>query len=275
METIERDGLFIRAERIQLGENVRFGTKIHVDLRGNFRLGDYSRLGDDVRIEGRNVIIGRHFYQSSGLVVGLNRRNFPDANLTVGDRCTFHNNHIDLMREVTIGNDVGLSPDVTIYTHGYWLSVLEGFPAKHLPVVIKDGVIVGYRTTIVAGVTIGERAIIGAQSVVVGDVEPLCVYAGNPAMKVRTITKPTEIERRKILTTLVEEYRRFMEYRGIQASVSCQYPFVVVDGCSFNVEKQTHFGNETEITDDFRDFVFRYGLRFYSSRPFKSLWRKA
>lgn len=275
METIEREGIFIRAERIQLGENVRFGTGIYVDVRGSFELGDHSRLGDDVRIEGRNVIIGKYFYHSSGLVAGLNRGNFPDANLTVGDRCTFHNNHIDLVREVIIGNDVGLSPDVTIYTHGYWLSVLDGFPAKHLPVVIKDGVIVGYRTTIVPGVTIGSKAVIGAQSVVVGDVESQCVYTGNPARKVRIVTKPMEIERRKMMAIIMEEYKRLMEYRGLTASISYHHPFVMIDGCSFNVDEQTHFGNETEITDDFRDFVFRYGLRFYSPRPFKSLWRRA
>ena len=39
----------------------------------------------------------------------------------------------------------------------------------------------------------------------------------------------------------------------------------------FNVLTLAQDGIENEMTDDFRDFVFRYGLRFYSKRPFKSL----
>ena len=43
--------------------------------------------------------------------------------------------------------------------------------------------------TILKGVTVGEGAVIAAQSVVVRDVEPYTVVAGNPARAVREIKK--------------------------------------------------------------------------------------
>ena len=57
----------------------------------------------------------------------------------------------------------------------------------------------GYGATILSGVTIGDGAVIGAGTVVVKDVPPYAIVAGNPARLVRyrfdevTITKLLEI----------------------------------------------------------------------------------
>ena len=46
---------------------------------------------------------------------------------------------------------------------------------------------IGFESVILAGVTIGEGAIVGAKSVVRKDVEPWTVVAGNPAVVIKRL----------------------------------------------------------------------------------------
>ena len=55
---------------------------------------------------------------------------------------------------------------------------------------VKNGASIGSGSTILAGVVIGENAIIGAGSVVTRDVPPNTIVAGNPARFLRSI-EPT------------------------------------------------------------------------------------
>jgi acetyltransferase-like isoleucine patch superfamily enzyme len=55
------------------------------------------------------------------------------------------------------------------------------------PVTLEANVWVGFDSCILPGVTIGEGSIVGARSVVVGDVPPLCIAAGNPAKLIRSV----------------------------------------------------------------------------------------
>lgn len=54
---------------------------------------------------------------------------------------------------------------------------------------IKKRASIGSNATILAGITIGEGAMIGAGSVVTKDVEPYTIVAGNPARALRRIDK--------------------------------------------------------------------------------------
>jgi acetyltransferase-like isoleucine patch superfamily enzyme len=76
--------------------------------------------------------------------------------------------------------------------HRQFRHIIErGFPdADDLgerPVIIGDDALIGCQCVILRGVTIGEGAIIGAGSVVTGDVPAMTVYAGNPARFVRAV----------------------------------------------------------------------------------------
>ena len=57
------------------------------------------------------------------------------------------------------------------------------------PTLVKRGASIGSGSTILCGVTIGERAIIGAGSVVTKDVPADAIVAGNPARFIRFISK--------------------------------------------------------------------------------------
>ncbi len=270
----EGKDISIRAENIHIGENVTFGASVDIQLKGDFIMGDRSHLGNDVQIRGHHVRIGCDLFHSQGLRVGGGGRQHPNASLEIGDRCTIHNNFINVCERVTLGNDVGLSPEVSILTHGYWLSVLEGFPARFAPVTIGDGAIIGYRSLIMMGVTIGERAVIGAQSVVTKNIEPNSVYAGSPAKLIKRITPPSDLEKHALVTHILEQYQSIAEYHSIAPVIAADYPIIRVNNCQFNVETLAFEGQEDEETDDFRDYVRKWGLRFYSNRPFSSVWNQ-
>lgn len=57
--------------------------------------------------------------------------------------------------------------------------------AKNAPVIIGDDCFIGARTIICKGVTIGERTIIAAGSVIVKDIPSDCVAGGNPCIVIK------------------------------------------------------------------------------------------
>jgi len=268
----EKKNVTITAARIELADKVSFGRDIDIRVKGVFALGHRSHLGNDVQIRGHDVRLGADLFHSSGLRVGGGGRQHPRADLTLGDRCTIHDNFINVCEPVEIGDDVGLSPGVSILTHGYWLSVLEGFPATFKGVRVGNGVIVGYRTVIMMGVSIGDRAVIGAQSVITKSLEGDAIYAGNPAKLIRAIAAPDEAKRRALVDHIVAEYREIAAYHGIAPTIAVDYPKIRVNGCTFDVLTLTFEGVEDDETDDFRDYVRKWGLRYFSDRPHRSVF---
>ena len=69
-------------------------------------------------------------------------------------------------------------------SHDY---TLPDFPLWHAPIVVKSGAWVAARAFVHPGVTIGERAVVGACAVVISDVPPHMVVAGNPSKIVKKI----------------------------------------------------------------------------------------
>ena len=92
----ESKNIEIVAKEIRVGKDVSFGSNVKIKLNGVFSIGDFSRLGNDTEILGHNVTIGSHLFHSSGLRVGGGGRENHTANLTIGDRCTIHNNFINV-----------------------------------------------------------------------------------------------------------------------------------------------------------------------------------
>jgi acetyltransferase-like isoleucine patch superfamily enzyme len=66
-------------------------------------------------------------------------------------------------------------------------SLQTGADWKVIPTCVKRGASIGSNATILCGVTIGERAIVGAGAVVTRDVPPDTIVAGVPAHPVRKI----------------------------------------------------------------------------------------
>ena len=58
------------------------------------------------------------------------------------------------------------------------------------PVVLEDHCFIGVNSVLMPGVTIGAGAVVASGSVVLGNVPPFTVVAGNPAKPVKTLKPP-------------------------------------------------------------------------------------
>ena len=90
---------------------------------------------------------------------------------------------------VRIGDNVWIAPNVGIYAAGHPLDVEDRIGGEEyaFPVTIGDNVWIGGGVTIIGGVTIGKNAVVAAGSVVIRDVPPDTLVAGNPARVVRKL----------------------------------------------------------------------------------------
>lgn len=106
--------------------------------------------------------------------------------------CYSELNHTTLTSacKITIGRNVLFGANVTVMdTDGHAVDRrLPDVPENrvHRPVVIEDHAWLGWGATVIKGVTVGHHAVVAAQAVVVRDVPPHTVVAGNPARVVKT-----------------------------------------------------------------------------------------
>ncbi|HMQ62264.1 MAG TPA: CatB-related O-acetyltransferase [Flavilitoribacter sp.] len=77
-----------------------------------------------------------------------------------------------------------------------WENAMEGkiYPFKG-DIVIGNDVWIGYKAVIMAGVKIGDGAIIGSHSLITRDVEPYSIVGGNPARLIRKRFADRDIDR--------------------------------------------------------------------------------
>ncbi|QDO93692.1 acyltransferase [Formosa sediminum] len=151
-----------------------------------FKLGAHARLyvnsdwsfGNAVKIETHCAIFARESGFAGKLSIGDHSH--------IGDFTI-----IDLVNDVIIASDVAIGPNCTLYTHDHeykdknvaaWKG---GIVSK--PIQIEKGAWVGSNVTILPGVTIGERAVVAAGSVVTKHVEAETIVGGIPAKLIKKI----------------------------------------------------------------------------------------
>jgi len=150
------------ADDVVLGENVKLAR--FINLYG-CTIGDNTKIGTFVEVQknatiGKNCKIQSHTFICEGVTI--------EDNAFVGHGVTFIN---DKYPSATGGNG-------ELQTDDDW---------EVIPTLVKEGATVGSGATILCNVTIGEKAIVGAGSVVTKDVPPYTIVAGNPAKVIRKI----------------------------------------------------------------------------------------
>ena len=110
----------------------------------------------------------------------------------MGRRCKI-SSHTFICEGVTIEDDVFVGHNVAFINDTYPRATAEGGALqteadwKVEYTTVKKGASIGSGSTILANLTIGENAIIGAGSVVTKDVPANAIAAGNPARVLRKI----------------------------------------------------------------------------------------
>lgn len=112
---------------------------------------------------------------------------YVDLNVVIGDNCKIQN-FATIYQGVTISNDVFIGPHVC-FTNDIRPRAFMWGDNRLVKTVVKNGASIGANATIIAGVTIGEYAMVGAGSVVTKDVPDYGLVVGNPAKVVGKVDK--------------------------------------------------------------------------------------
>jgi acetyltransferase-like isoleucine patch superfamily enzyme len=101
-------------------------------------------------------------------------------NLSFGDNVVVHRYVLlDDRGGIEIGNNVSISDYVNVYSHSH---DIDDIHKVYTPVTkIADGVRLTYHSTVLAGMTVGENAMVGTGAVVTRDVAPNHIVVGIPA----------------------------------------------------------------------------------------------
>jgi UDP-2-acetamido-3-amino-2,3-dideoxy-glucuronate N-acetyltransferase len=137
-------------EGAQLGEGTRIWHFAHV--RNGAKIGKNGNIGKVVYI---------------------------DTNVVIGDNCKIQN-FASLYHGLIIGNNVFIGPHVC-FTNDLFPRASIWNEERLIKTVVKDGASIGANSTIIAGITIGESAMVGAGAVVTKDVPNRALVFGNPA----------------------------------------------------------------------------------------------
>jgi acetyltransferase-like isoleucine patch superfamily enzyme len=147
---------------VKVGENVKifkFVNAYGCEIDNGSKVGSFVEIQKGAQI-GKNCKISSHSFICEGV-------NIKD-NVFIGHNVSFIN---DMYPRAT--NDDG-----SIQNDDDW-QVVETY--------VEQGASIGTSATILAGITIGEKAIIGAGAVVTKDIPPKAIAAGNPAKVIRYI----------------------------------------------------------------------------------------
>jgi UDP-2-acetamido-3-amino-2,3-dideoxy-glucuronate N-acetyltransferase len=151
------------APDVKLGEGVKLSR--FINLYG-CEVGDNTKIGAFVEVQknasiGRNCKISSHTFVCEGVTI--------EDNVFVGHGVMFINDSYP--RATTPNGELQTEQDWTVE-----------------PTLVRKGASIGSGATVLANVTIGENALVGAGSVVTRDVPAFAVVAGNPARVLRFVT---------------------------------------------------------------------------------------
>src|ERR1700752_3790725 len=148
------------ASDVKLGKGVRiygFTNLYGCEIGDDVKIGTFVEIQKGARI-GKNCKISSHTFICEGVEL--------EDEVFVGHNVTFIN---DLYPRATNGNG----------------SLQQNADWECIPTRVKRGASIGFGATLLCGVTVGERALVGAGSVVTKDVPAFTVVAGNPARVIK------------------------------------------------------------------------------------------
>ncbi|MGE0790203.1 MAG: acyltransferase [Sandaracinaceae bacterium] len=108
---------------------------------------------------------------------------FVEAGAVVGDRVTIKNG-VMIWDKVVVEDDVFLGPAMIFTNDMNPRAAFKKDASEFLPTRVGRGASIGANATIVCGTTIGTNAFVAAGAVVIRDVPPHAVVAGNPAERI-------------------------------------------------------------------------------------------
>ena len=172
---------------------VSFGDRIRFNGVPQFRIDRTARvsIGSDSVFTSKTSANFVGLFKRTSIYVG------PDAELTIGDGDGFSGVSIYCSLRIEIGPNLNCGGNVSIWDTNFHPLDAEARRVhdvpkiKRAPIEIGPDVFIGAQSIILKGTRIGARSVIGAGSVVSGDIPADEIWAGNPARRIRSLSSRT------------------------------------------------------------------------------------
>lgn len=267
----------IRALNLEIGDNVTIGSDNNFLIGKKIQIGNCTFVGSFNDFTGITVKIGEYVYLDSNVIIGHGGKMNYDSHLKVGNKtmiCSYVK--LNLNFSIDIGNNVGIGENVDIWTHGSYPPVLDGFPAQFGKVIIGDNVWLPAKSTVMPGVKIGNDIVIGANSVVNKDLPSGSLCAGIPVKVLRENFYPkilNQKEKSVIILDALSEYEKLVAFKNLEFTYQFDSEKLVLNtkNVHFNFNSMIASGELSDVEEDFRDFLRRRGIKFFTGKLFKSI----
>jgi acetyltransferase-like isoleucine patch superfamily enzyme len=145
------------------------------------------------RVPFSEIIIGNKCTlrsDKSSNLIGVNKNcifstNLKGSKIEIGNNCGFSGTVIGAFKSIKLGNNVRCGANTLITDSDWHLDDPRSGQPKE--VVIEDNVWLGVNAVVLKGSRIGKNSVIGANSVVTGDIPANVIAAGNPCRVIKVI----------------------------------------------------------------------------------------
>lgn len=257
-----------------------------------FHIGSHTEIGFFTSITGRHIDIGHHTNIRSAVIINATnisigndvtisetaiiRAGHPSAESTLAIEDLVHifpHTTIDPSRKVHLGEECAVGPGCSIFTHGSYKSILDGYPIAYGDVTIGKRVELTYNVFVAPGVTVGDDVIVAYGSYVNRDIPAGTLAAGTPAVVKRTKEQfaaiPSDEDKGNILDSILAEFNQHCSFIGLDVKgTDIQRDgtkTITADGCIFDIENHSCNTPKSTLAKELRRFLSRYGIRFKTS----------
>ena len=229
--------IIYRLKGYKIGKNVSFGIG-SVVVGKKVVIGDNSSFGLISVLRANSITVGRHV--SIGLLTMIDTEKFsidddseisekvivggiktPDSMLKIGKRVKIMQySFLNPTKPIIIGDDTGIGGHCLLFTHGSWLSQLDGFPVTFAPITLGNKVWLPWRVFIMPGVEIGDEVVIGANSQVTKNLPSNVIANGSPAkIIVKNYPKVlSEKQKLNVFNQIISDSIGYLEFNGFEIS---------------------------------------------------------
>lgn len=211
---------------VVIGKNVVIEEGVKIGLASIIRANDikierYATIGSFTVIDTGKLRIGEDARINEQVIIGGMKT--PHSSLDLGKRTIIMEySFINTTMPITIGDDTGIGGHCLLFTHGSWLNQLEGFPVAFAPITLGKSVWLPWRVFIMPGVTIGDKVVVGANSLISKSVESNSLIAGSPAKVIKENYPPPITEEKvfDIFNQFISDFFDHLSYHEVAFSRS-------------------------------------------------------
>lgn len=175
--------IYINNSIKKLGIKLRYGNRVRMGWIQSF-----ERICIEIKKEG-SLVMGSYNQNRGLMYVGV----LDKGLLKIGSHCFFNiNSSITCAEKITIGDNCKFGNNLVIVDHDHNYRAEDSYSVENpefvsSPIVIGNNVWVGANVTILRGSVIGDNCVIGAGSIVNGNIPPKTLFVQKRENKMREV----------------------------------------------------------------------------------------